>query len=81
MRRHLTRLDRLRLLRHFCSSRSTSSFGTAMTRFVKLVKRSIGVRPGTMTLIGLIAWTFCRVEVAAVISQHVSGSSLPVKAT
>src|SRR5712692_8179934 len=37
--------------RHLCSSRSTSSFGTAMTRFVRFDSRSIGVLPGTLILI------------------------------
>lgn len=50
-----------------------------MTRFVKLVSLSIGVRPGTVTLMGLIALSFCRAEAVAAIYQHVSGSSLPVK--
>src|SRR5437867_4434038 len=41
-----------RSFRHFCSARSTSSFGTAMTRFVRFVNRSIGVLPGMLTFIG-----------------------------
>jgi hypothetical protein len=66
--------------RHFFSSCSISFFGTATTRFAKLESRSMGVRPGTVTFTGLMISAFCRVEAAAWISQHVSGSSLPVSA-
>src|SRR5437870_317884 len=50
-----------RSLRHFFSSRSTSFFGTAITRFVRFVSRSIGVLPGTVTFMArfLIAVLRC----------------------
>jgi hypothetical protein len=40
--------SRGRCFRHFCSSRSTSLFGTAMTRLARFDNRSIGVLPGTV---------------------------------
>jgi hypothetical protein len=48
-----------------------------MMRFVRLANRSIGVLPGIVTFIGV---SFCRIEVTAMLSQHVCGSSLPVRA-
>jgi hypothetical protein len=55
---------------------SISSRDTATTRFVKFLRRSIGVSPGTWTFIGA---SFCRAGVAALLSQHVCGTSLPVR--
>ena len=48
-----------------------------MMRFVRFDNRSIGVLPGTIIFIGI---SFCRAAVAVVISRHVSGNSVPVRA-
>lgn len=50
-----------RSLRHFCSSRSTSSFGTATMRFVRFDNRSSGVRPGT------VIFMFAALRIAALV--------------
>jgi hypothetical protein len=61
---------RLRARRHRCSSRSTSSFGTAMTRFVRFVSRSIGVLPGTVTFMGMFSVHRSLRDLARCISCH-----------
>ena len=50
------------------------AFGTAMTRVMKFVSRSIGVSPGIVTFIGA---AFCR-EAAARRGEYVRGSSFLV---